>query len=138
MIVDVRLTQAHSRAEREAAMEMVREIPRGTRLMTVAADRGQDRREFVYQLMEMKVTPQIAENRNGRSSAVARRTTRHEDYWISQRRQWLVEECCGWAKVVAGLRKVTLRGWDKVGWPFTLAAAAHDLVRIRNLMATTA
>jgi hypothetical protein len=35
-----------------------------------------------------------------------------------------VEEFFGWAKVVAGLRKVKLRGREKVGWLFPLAAAA--------------
>jgi hypothetical protein len=50
----------------------------------------------------------------------------------------MVEEFFGWAKVVAGLRKVKLRGREKVGWLFTLAAAAYNLVRMRNLMVATA
>jgi hypothetical protein len=49
-----------------------------------------------------------------------------------------VEEFFAWAKVVAGLRKVKLRGREKAGWLFTLAAAAYNLVRMRNLMAATA
>ena len=32
------------------------------------------------------------------------------------------------------LRKVRHRGLERVGWMFTFAAAAYNLVRIRNLM----
>ena len=135
LIVNVRVTQAYGRAEREAAVEMARAIPGGRKRVTLAADRGYDTRDFVEQLKELKVTPHVAQNVTGRRSAVDGRTTRHEGYWVSQRRRKLVEEFFGWAKGVAGLRKVKLRGREKVGWLFTLAAAAYNLVRMRNLMA---
>ena len=44
-----------------------------------------------------------------------------------------VEECFGWLKTIALLRKVRHRGVFKVGWVFTFAAAAYNLVRLRNL-----
>jgi len=138
LIVNVRLTRAHGRAEREAAVEIAREIPGGTERVTLGADRGYDTREFVEQLQDLNVTPHVAQNRSGRRSAVDGRTTRHEGSWVSQKRRKLVEEFFGWAKVVAGLRKVKLRGREKVGWLFTLAAAAYGLARMRNLMAATA
>jgi IS5 family transposase len=138
LIVNVRVTKAYGRAEREAAVEMAREIPGGTKRVTVGGDKGYDAREFVEQMKELKVTPHVAQNASRRSSAVDGRTTRHEGYRVSQRRRKLVEEFFGWAKVVAGLRKVKLRGREKVGWLFTLAAAAYNLVRMRNLMAATA
>ena len=97
-----------------------------------------DTREFVEQLKELNVTPHVAQNVSGRRSAVDGRRRRHEGYWMSQKRRKLVEEFFGWAKVVAGLRKVKLRGREKVGWLFTLAAAAYNLVRMRNLMVATA
>jgi len=135
LIVNVRVTKAYGRAEREAAVEMAREIPGGTKRVTLAGDKGYDTREFVEQMKDLHVTPHVAQNVSGRRSAVDGRTTRHEGYWMSQRRRKLVEEFFGWAKVVAGLRKVKLRGREKVGWLFTLAAAAYNLVRMRNLMA---
>jgi IS5 family transposase len=49
-----------------------------------------------------------------------------------------VEQVFGWLKTVAGLRKVRWRGCEKVGWMVTLAAAAYNLVRMRNLMAAAA
>jgi hypothetical protein len=33
------------------------------------------------------------------------------------------------------LKKVKLRGMDKVGWLFTFTGAAYNLCRLRNLMA---
>ena len=33
------------------------------------------------------------------------------------------------------LKKVKLRGIDKVGWLFTLTGAAYNLCRLRNMMA---
>jgi transposase len=138
LIVNVRLTRAHGRAEREAAVEMAGEIAGGVKRVTLAADRGYDVRETVKRLRELNVTPHVAQNTRRRSSAVDGRTTRHEGYRESQRKRKMVEEFFGWAKVVAGLRKVKLRGREKVGWLFTLAAAAYNLIRMRNLMVATA
>lgn len=45
-----------------------------------------------------------------------------------------VEEIFGWLKTVAGLRKTRHRGVNRVGWMFTLALAAYNLVRMRNLL----
>jgi len=106
--------------------------------VTLGADRGYDTQEFVEQMKDLNVTPHEAQNGSGRRSAVDGRTTKHEGYRVNQRRRKLVEDSFGWAKVVAGLRKVKLRGREKVGWLFTLAAAAYNLVRMRNLMAATA
>jgi len=38
-----------------------------------------------------------------------------------------VEECFGWMKTIALMRKVRHRGIEKVGWMFTFAAAAYNL-----------
>jgi hypothetical protein len=44
-----------------------------------------------------------------------------------------VEEIFGWMKTVGNFRKTRHRGIERVGWMFTLTAAAYNLVRIRNL-----
>jgi len=66
-------------------------------------------------------------------SAIDARTTQHVGYAISQRKRKRVEECFGWLKTIALLPKVRHRGVLKVGWVFTFAAAAYNLVRLRNL-----
>jgi len=53
---------------------------------------------------------------------------------ISQKKRKRIEECFGWLKDIALLRKLKHRGLFKVGWIFTLAAAAYNLVRLRNLI----
>ena len=58
----------------------------------------------------------------------------HPGYLLSQRRRKRVEEIFGWLKTVAGQRKTRHRGIDLVGWTFTFAAAAYNLVRMRNLL----
>ena len=130
LAVNSRLTQAHGRAEPSAALEMVEEIP-GLRRVTLGADKGYDRKEFVRELRDHNVTPHIAQKQ---SSAVDRRTSRQAGYAISQTKRKRVEEIFGWLKTVGGLRKIRHRGVQRVGWMFTLALAAYNLVRMRNLL----
>lgn len=87
---------------------------------------------------ELNVTPHVAQNDRHRRSAIDKRTTRHEGYAVSQRKRKRVEEVFGWMKTVALQRKTRFRGMDRVGWMFTFAATAYNLVRMRNLQAATA
>src|SRR5438477_1236069 len=80
----------------------------------------------------------LVENRHGLivipgGSAIDARTTQHPGYAISQRKRKRIEECFGWLKTIALLRRVRHRGIFKVGWVFTFAAAAYNLVRLRKL-----
>ena len=133
LVVNVRLTPATGTAEREAAVEMVEDIP-GQKQVTVGADKGYDTQEMVQCLRERQVTPHVAQNQARRRSAIDSRTTRHPGYPISQRARKKVEESFGWMKTVGLLRKLRHRGLKLVGWIFTFTAAAYNLVRIRNLV----
>jgi hypothetical protein len=83
----------------------------------------------------LKATPHVAQNQTRPGgSAIDGRTTRHAGYQISQMKRKRIEECFGWLKVIALLRKVRHRGIFKVGWVFTFAAAGYNLVRMRNLL----
>ena len=73
------------------------------------------------------------EHRPG-GSAIDGRTARHAGYWISQQKRKRIEEVFGWLKTVGMLRKTRHRGLLRVGWVFTFAAAAYNLVRMRNLL----
>ena len=59
---------------------------------------------------------------------------RDTGYRISQQKRKRIEESFGWLKTIARMRKVRHRGIHKVGWVFTFAAAAYNLVRMRNLL----
>jgi transposase len=136
LLVQTFLTEATGRAEREAAMLMVEAIPSGKRV-TLGGDKNYDTRELVRELRRMNITPHVAQNNTNRCSAIDERTTRHTGYEISQRKRKRVEQSFGWMKMVGMLRKVKLRGIEKVGWLFTFTGAAYNLCRLRNLMART-
>lgn len=70
------------------------------------------------------VTPHLAQNTKGRRSAIDRRTTRHRVYAVNLRVRKRIEEVFSWIKTVGGLRKTRHRGTARVGWMFTLTAAA--------------
>jgi transposase len=137
LAVDTCLTQAHGRAEREAALEMAARLPGERQRVTLGADKAYDTREFVAGLREWSVTPHVAQNDHGRRSRIDERTTRHEGYRQSQKKRKLVEQVFGWMKTTAGLRKTKHRGRERVSWMFTLAAAAYNMIRIRNVMEAT-
>jgi hypothetical protein len=65
---------------------------------------------------------------------VFRKATRHAGYEVRQRTRKRIEEAFGWAKTVAGLRKARHRGLPRIDWQFTLAMAAHNLVRRPKLL----
>jgi transposase len=132
--VNGQVTQADGRAEPQAAIAMVAEIP-GQHRVTLGADKGYDRQEFVQELRDHQVTPHIACKS---TSIIDERTTRHPGYAISQQKRKRIEEIFGWLKTVAGLRKTRHRGLARVGWVFTFALAAYNLVRMRNLMSAAA
>ena len=102
---------------------------------TLGADKGYDAEDFVNELRSMQVRPHVAQNTNGRSSAIDRRTTRHGGYTVSLRIRKRIEESFGWIKTIAGQRKTRFRGLDRVGWAFTFCAAAYNLVRLPRLLA---
>ena len=102
--------------------------------MTLGADRGYDTADFVEQMKEFRVTPHVAQNDTHRRSAIDARTTNQPGYAISQRKRKRVEEVFGWMKTIALQRKTRFRGPHKIGWMFTFAAAAYNLVRMRNLL----
>jgi transposase len=137
MVVDARLTQATGKAERDAALEMLKQKA-VSKPVTLGADRGYDAAEFVEELRKMNVTPHVAQNNTNRRSAIDARTTRHDGYAVSQRKRKRVEEVFGWLKTVALQRKTRFIGLERTGWMFTLSAAAYNLVRMRNLQAATA
>ena len=70
--------------------------------ITLGADKAYDAEDFVNELRSMNVTPHVAQNTSGRSSAIDGRTTRHAGYAVSQRIRKRIEEAFGWIKTVAG------------------------------------
>ncbi len=134
LVVDTELVECSGTAERDAAVRMAERIE-GDQRVTVGGDKGYDTRGLVGEMRERNVTPHVSQNTNRPGgSAIDGRTTRHAGYQGSQRKRNRIEEVFGWLKTVAMVRKTRHRGVFKVGWVFTFAAAAYNLVRMRNLL----
>ena len=139
LVVDTRLTKSTGKAERDSAWVMAWRVARGQRRFTLGGDKNYDTQQMVASLRAISVTPHVAQNEHkNRSSAIDARTTRHDGYAVSQRKRKRVEEIFGWIKTIAGLRKTKHRGRKRVSWMFTFAAAAFNLVRLRNLIQAAA
>ena len=141
LVVAARLTQASGTAEREAALALIDSHRPSRRRITLGADKAYDVTAFVEALRARRVTPHITidghirKSGKPRKTAVDRRTTRQPGYILSQRLRKRIEEPFGWVKTIAALRKTRHRGVARVGWMFTLAMAAYNVIRIPKLLA---
>ncbi|KQV59514.1 IS5 family transposase [Duganella sp. Root336D2] len=137
LIASAMVTKADGYAEREAAKAMINDARQALddprREITLGADKGYDAAEFVQACQAMSVTPHVAQNKSGRSSAVPESIAQSVGYAISQQKRKLIEQGFGWAKSVGGMRQVMVRGLKKVDQMFVLTMAAYNLVRMRTL-----
>jgi transposase len=133
LVVDVLLTQATGKAERQAAVRMLARLPRRKKRRTLGADRGYDTRDFVQEVRHQNVTPHVAQNQSGRRSAIDGRTTSHGGYKASQKVRKRVEEIFGWVKTVGGGRKLRYLGVKRNQLWAEFTATAYNLVRLARL-----
>jgi len=127
LIVDGMATTADGHTERDAALLLLQAHARPSGPRTLGADKHFDTRDFVDVTRQLGYTPHLSQNvkRSG-GSAIDRRTTRHASYAIRQACRPRIERVFGWLKPLAGLRKVKLRGLDKVDSLFVFACAAFN------------
>ena len=134
LIIDGCVTQANGQAERTAALAMIEKHADRPNRITLGADKGYDAEDFVNELRSMNVTPHIARNTAGRRSAIDGRTTRHPGYALSQRIRMRIEVGFGWGKDFGLLRRIRMRGRERVDMAFAFSAAACNLVRLPKLL----
>lgn len=103
LVVGVKTTRAASVTERDAAEDLLCELPGGRR-RTLGADKGYDTTDFVASCRELTVTPHVAQNitRPG-GSAIDGRTTSHPGYAVSMRKRKMIETTFGCGKAVWGV-----------------------------------
>jgi transposase len=138
LLVDLQITEANGRAERETAYEMLMKLPAGSR-KTVGGDKGFDDRQFVQGCRENGVTPHVAQNhKRPGGSAIDARTTRHAGYPISQRVRKQVEEIFGWTKTIANFRRTRFKGRELTQLAAYFVGAAYNLLRMAKLLGAAA
>ena len=131
--VDLRVSEATGRSERQTAIEMLAQRERRRRI-TVAADRGYDSADFVRYCRGATITPHVTQNTHCRS-AIDRRTVRHPGYAISQRVRKRIEQVFGWVKTVGGLRRSRYRGKQRTQLAAHRVGAAYNLLRMARRFA---
>lgn len=137
--VAARVTGAAPQGEWEAALEMGEAVNRGSRRITVAADKAYDDAGFLRRCRELKITPHVQKNESEkRRSNLDGRTTRHDGYQISIKKRKRIEHIFGWLKTVALMRKVRHRGQARLQWMFALAVSGYNLVRMSRIAVQTA
>jgi transposase len=138
LIAGACVTPATTKAEREAAVELIENLEVRKQRIQVAADKGYDEGVFVERLRQQKVTPQVTQYQGQRSSSIDRRTTRHATYQDAQRSRKRIESIFAWLKMIGGQRRTRFRGRARVGLSFTFAAATYNLMRMARLSLTNA
>jgi transposase len=136
LVISTQYTEASGRAEPEAALGMLKGLAHHLKRsrMTLGADKGFDRCEFVEQLRRMNILPHVAQkSERNRSGIIDGRSTRHRGYLISQRKRKIIEEVFGWLKTIGLMRKTRHKGTARGGWMFTFTNAVYNLVRMKNL-----
>ena len=139
LLVKTQVTAATGKAERQAALDMAKKM-RWRKRVTLGGDKNYDTYDCVTGLRGLGITPHVAQNLRRRrgGSAIDERTTRHSGYAISQEKRKRIEQSFGWMKFIGLLKKVKLRGREKVSWLFTFASAVYNLYRLSRLsMAST-
>lgn len=131
LVVNACVTLATGSCETQAALEMLDQLASKSGRITAGADKAYDNKKFVQGCRSRNIVPHVAQKKKG--SAIDGRTTRHEGYAISQRKRKRIEEVFGWKKTIGCLRKLRVRGVEKVKALFVFASAAYNLVRMRSL-----
>jgi transposase len=140
LVVAALATQAGTKAEREAALEMLDRIEgrqRRKETITVGADKGYQHEEFVAGLRARKAVPHVAEYAPNPKwpNFLTEEERSDPGFAVSQRKRKLVEKVFGWAKLDRAIRQVKLRGLRRVDWLVQLVSTAYNLRRMQTLLA---
>lgn len=144
LVIDVAVSEANGRSEREEALVMLRRSRKRHRLRprTLAADKGYDSGPFLQELEgEEGVVPLVPTRRGvirskaaaGKARKRARRRQRTKRYQQAQRTRKRCEEIYGWTKEIGGLRRARHRERWKIGQQGLVVCAAYNLLRLARL-----
>jgi IS5 family transposase len=134
LVVATAVSHCSPKAERQAAIAMIRRLSKTSRPRTVAADKGYHEQDFVEAVEQVGAQAHVPPYARRRQRCwVDPALYGQPEYVTSQKKRKWIERFFGWLKNTAQLRKTRHRRHPKLHWNFTLAAAAYNLVRIANL-----
>jgi transposase len=145
LIVASKVTQASTRAEREAATDLLGQVKRmGQRLgwkqggMTVAADCAYHEQDFVQTMHRFGVEPHLpAWHNRPRPDWIGAALRKTERYRQSLARRGWIERCFAWIKGPGGQGRARFRGTSRISWSFQFAAGVYNLLRMLKLAPQT-
>ena len=129
------VTSATEATETDAACELLaqQKDTQDRAPQTAGADKGYHNQQFVSFCRQHQIAPHVAERADRQVPGLDGRTTGTVNYQVSQRIRKRVEECIGWMKEIGGLRRVKVRGTERVSLHGWLVGAAYNLVRMGRL-----
>jgi len=135
LCVSLEVTSATDVTESGAAQELLaqRMDVQERAPQSVGADKGYHNAQFVSFCREQGIAPHVAQRSDRKVEGLDGRTTRQASYQTSQKIRKRVEECIGWMKEIGGLRRVKVRGTQRVGLHGWLVGTAYNLVRMGRL-----
>lgn len=154
LIMTITATEANGTAEREATMQMLDDLKgtHGRVPQTLGGDKGYDDGDFFQTLEDRTIEPHVplikepvdpkTETHKARLPGILARhrmkqRMQSKAYELSQRCRKKIEECFGWLKSVAGMRRSRTIGRWKLRQMLEVSAAAFNLVRMRQLASET-
>jgi Transposase domain (DUF772) len=107
------------------------------REITVGADQAYPQKDFIEGLRKLNVVPHLAEYARSVEQGPNGLTAgerEHPGFLIRQAQRKRIERHLGWRQTIGGMRKTKYRGGRRVGWMFSLAAAASNLIPMAKPM----
>jgi transposase len=141
LVVAACVTQSSTRAEREAALQMLDEMKSRAGRITLGADKAYQEERFIAGLRARRVVPHVAEYAvQSKQWPNWLRAEERADpgFQRSQKQRKRVEAVFGWIKHTVGWRQTKFRGRRRVDWMFRLAMSALNLLRMQRLLAAAA
>jgi transposase len=136
LVVATSVSHCSPKAERHAAIAMLRRLKQTAAPRTVVADKGYHEQDFVQQLQQIDIAAHVPPYPAGiRPCWVDPALYDRPEYAAGQKKRKWIERFFSWLKTTAQLRKTRHRGHRKLNWNFTLAAAAYNLTRMATLTA---
>jgi len=136
LVVATSVSTCSPKAERLAAIAMVKRLKSRFRPHTIIADKGYHEQDFVLQMQQMGVAAHVPAYPAGvRKCWVDPALYTRPEYAASQRKRKWIERFFAWLKTTAGLARTRHRGHRKLDWNISLAAAAYNLTRMARLLA---
>jgi transposase len=131
------VTQATGTAETEAAQVLLQRQKKEQQQtpQSVGADKGYHNAAVVGYCRQQGIQPHIATRSDRQVAGLDGRTTRTKNDQTSQHIRKRVEECIGWIKEIGGMRRVKVRGRERVSLHAWLVGCAYNLVRMGKLAA---